>query len=279
MIITGFIVGIIILLCIIGLILYTYLFTDKVINLDIATIVSIILALFSIFISMMFYFKTTETSNQFYITSNDHMSKQSELLGRIEERFGAQLKSVEKQLISIQGLNRKYEDTYEELDEEITNKYELNKKLLESENITEEEKKRLLSELESKNEIILKLKEQAKKTSDQINKSIFDITYTKFGPIINMENKSRIYEHRFLEFLYDLTAQVELFIDNKLRERIRSYTSINGWFNNDDIKGMIINELSNWLITRPQMPKKKNKNYILREAKKFIDNISNSTND
>lgn len=63
-------------------------------GLTVESILSMLLAFFSIFISIFFYFKADETSNKFYDSSYEFMKEQSVLLGRIEERFGEKFESL-----------------------------------------------------------------------------------------------------------------------------------------------------------------------------------------
>ena len=58
------------------------------------SLLSLLLAFFSIFISVFFYFKTEETSNHFYDMSYDFMKDVSVTLGKIEERFGEKLNNL-----------------------------------------------------------------------------------------------------------------------------------------------------------------------------------------
>lgn len=58
------------------------------------SILSTLLAFFSIFISIFFYFKADETSSKFYDSSYEFMKDQSVLLGRIEERFGEKFENL-----------------------------------------------------------------------------------------------------------------------------------------------------------------------------------------
>lgn len=58
------------------------------------SILSTFLAFFSIFISIFFYFKADETSTNFYNSSYEFMKDISVTLGKIEERFGEKLNSL-----------------------------------------------------------------------------------------------------------------------------------------------------------------------------------------
>ncbi|ANF84602.1 hypothetical protein A7J50_1163 [Pseudomonas antarctica] len=59
-------------------------------------LLSLILAISAIVLSAAFYFKADESSKSFYNNSYEFTKNISELLGRIEERFGAQLVSINK---------------------------------------------------------------------------------------------------------------------------------------------------------------------------------------
>lgn len=68
-------------------------------------LLSLILAISAIVLSAAFYFKADESSKNFYNNSYEFTKNISELLGRIEERFGAQLLSINK---GYDDLNNKF---------------------------------------------------------------------------------------------------------------------------------------------------------------------------
>lgn len=63
---------------------------------DFSDLLAMILALFAIGMSVAFYFKSTDSSNQFYDNIYNFTQKTSEILGRIEERFGERLKHLDE---------------------------------------------------------------------------------------------------------------------------------------------------------------------------------------
>ncbi|MHC1741518.1 MAG: hypothetical protein AB9873_00640 [Syntrophobacteraceae bacterium] len=70
-------------------------------SLDLATfnfsdLLSLLLALFSVALSSAFYFKASDTSNEFYQNSYKFTKEVSEILGRIEERFGERLRHIDE---------------------------------------------------------------------------------------------------------------------------------------------------------------------------------------
>ena len=63
---------------------------------DFSDLLAMILALFAMSMSVAFYFKSTDSSNQFYDNIYNFTQKTSEILGRIEERFGERLKHIDE---------------------------------------------------------------------------------------------------------------------------------------------------------------------------------------
>jgi archaellum component FlaC len=63
---------------------------------EFSDLLAMILAIFAIGMSVAFYFKTTDSSNQFYDNIYNFTQKTSEILGRIEERFGERLKHLDE---------------------------------------------------------------------------------------------------------------------------------------------------------------------------------------
>lgn len=128
-------------------------------------LLSLILSLFAIALSMAFYFKATDTSNDFYNNTYIFTKEISEILGRIEAGFGERLRHLDE------GYNR-LGDKFEKLpidpikaekkvkQEEV----EINKKEIELNQIFEglarraklddKERKDLLNQLELKNKEI-----------------------------------------------------------------------------------------------------------------------------
>lgn len=92
-IIACIVVGICVIMFV-GLLCYRLLRTD----LSIDSILSTLLAFFSIFISILFYFKADGTSRDFYTKSYDIMKEVSIVLGRIEERFSERLNSLSEKI-------------------------------------------------------------------------------------------------------------------------------------------------------------------------------------
>ena len=121
------------------------------------SIVSMLLAFFSIFISIFFYFKADETSTNFYKSSYEFMKDISVTLGKIEERFGEKLNSLNDK---ISHLDRIRSETSAEIKDKTDDKDKIINDLMNKANLNEEEKRRYKKELAKKDEEIEALKNQ-----------------------------------------------------------------------------------------------------------------------
>ncbi|MBS4204027.1 hypothetical protein [Lederbergia citrea] len=79
-----------------AIIVSKFIINDESINLDLATILSTLLAFFSIYLSATFYFKATEQSNNFYDRSYNHTKDIAESLSNMRGEFGKSLNFLEK---------------------------------------------------------------------------------------------------------------------------------------------------------------------------------------
>jgi uncharacterized protein YhaN len=100
---------------------------------DFSDLLAMILALFAIAMSVAFYFKSTDSSNQFYDNIYNFTQKTSEILGRIEERFGERLKHLDEGYGRIQS----------QFDGISRSPGEIEKKVKETEGKEEKEKEKL----------------------------------------------------------------------------------------------------------------------------------------
>ncbi|HDY8132472.1 TPA: hypothetical protein RQL08_004287 [Vibrio vulnificus] len=153
------------------------------ISMDTPTLLSILLALFSVGLSALFYFKATDTSNKFYDNSYKYTKDIAELLVKIESGFGERLKNLDEgyssmrdhiqngrafdSVISETKSNLKAEK--EDINKIKQEKEELLKKLFESSKLRTEEKESLAKELDSKEQ---DLKESQREVA-RLNKKLF----------------------------------------------------------------------------------------------------------
>lgn len=73
-------------------------------TLDVPTLIALVLALFSMYLSAKFYFNATETSNKFYASSQESGERTATSLERIENRFGEQLAGLKESAHQTQAL-------------------------------------------------------------------------------------------------------------------------------------------------------------------------------
>lgn len=121
------------------------------------SLLSLMLAFFSIFISIFFYFKADETSNRFYETSYDFMKDVSVTLGKIEERFGEKLNSLNDK---ITNLSVEKEEKKEELQTVEDEKQKVINELLDKAKLDASQKEAYLAKLRDKEAEAVSLRRQ-----------------------------------------------------------------------------------------------------------------------
>lgn len=119
---------------------------------DFSDLLALLLALFAVAMSVAFYFKSTDSSNQFYDNIYNFTQKTSEILGRIEERFGEQLRHLDE------GYGR-IESRFEDMSK---SPQEIKEKVKETEGKEEEAKQQLHATNQAMRDMMEKLAERAK---------------------------------------------------------------------------------------------------------------------
>lgn len=123
-------------------------------NFTAESILSTLLAFFSIFISVFFYFKADETSTNFYDSSYKFMKDISVTLGKIEERFGEKLNSLNDK---VSHLDRESKEATKEIEDKQEDKDRIINELMEKANLNAEERENYRRELEKKDQEISQL--------------------------------------------------------------------------------------------------------------------------
>lgn len=118
----------------IGLLCYRLVKTDFSFD----SILSTLLAFFSIFISIFFYFKADETSTNFYKSSYDIMKDVSVTLGKIEERFGEKLNSLNDKVSHLDNISS---EKSEEIKEQKDDKDKIINELMDKAHLDEKKRK------------------------------------------------------------------------------------------------------------------------------------------
>lgn len=126
-------------------------------------LLALILALFSVWLSVAFYFKATDASNQFYDNTYRFTKEMSEMLGRIEAGFGEKLKHIDEGYSGIRDrfdrmspYSQVTEADVQKEEEEVRQKEQEQKALIEDlakrAKLAEHEKSALFANLSQKSE-------------------------------------------------------------------------------------------------------------------------------
>lgn len=136
-----------------------FLLIYQLLNTDFSyeSILSLLLAFFSMFISIFFYFKADETSTNFYKSSYDFMKDISVTLGKIEERFGEKLNSLNDKISHLDSFS--FEKS-EEIQQQIDDKDKIINELMDKANLDVTEKENYRRQLKENEAQIELLKEQ-----------------------------------------------------------------------------------------------------------------------
>lgn len=143
-------------ICIIILVIFICIIIYKN-NFTAESILSTLLAFFSIFISIFFYFKADETSSKFYDSSYKFMKDNSVTLGKIEERFGEKLNNLNDK---VSHLDEKSKEAEEQIENKQEDKDRLIDELFEKANLSEAQRKKYKDDLDNKDDEIEKLRIQ-----------------------------------------------------------------------------------------------------------------------
>lgn len=161
-------------------------------ELTIESLLSILLAFFSIFISIFFYFKADETSTNFYNSSYEFMKDISITLGKIEERFGEKLNSLNEKVSHLDQIRT---EKNKEIQDKMDDKYSIINDLMDKANLSEEERKKYKTQLEEKDNEIESLrmsKFKAEREARILRKRIY-----------GMEERDVLPPRSLLEYLLD----------------------------------------------------------------------------
>lgn len=129
------------------------------------SVLSTLLAFFSIFMSVFFYFKSDETSKSFYDSSYNFMKEASITLGRIEERFGAQLSNLNEKITQ---LNQESRETSEQIYKQEEKRDGMIDELMQKAKLGKEEESTYRKNLKEQDKIIRSLQRQQITTMQNI---------------------------------------------------------------------------------------------------------------
>ncbi len=171
-------------LVIVGVVSYKIYLTPIDLKVDFPTLLSLLLALFSVGLAALFYFKATETSNTFYDNTYNFTKDIAQLLVKMESGFGERLRNLDEGYSSmrdslqhyrenpsekVEETKKKIESEKSEMDKVVQERNQIIQQLLERSNLQEEEKSTITEQLNEK-EIELA---EAQKELARMNKRLF----------------------------------------------------------------------------------------------------------
>lgn len=174
-------------------------------------LLSLLLAFFSITISIVFYLKAGETANQFYDNTYKFTQHTSEVLGRIESGFGERLRNINESYNRLGEDIRRYSTKDNIVKEEIKNQVEnieknenvqkeIVNKLFENSKLDEDEKEQLKKELIQSNEKLAKAREQIANLKRKSISTSFDR---------KLSRAKRYYQKKLKEFGFGMNTSIE----------------------------------------------------------------------
>lgn len=150
-------------------------------SVDFPTLLSLILAIFSVCLSALFYFKATDTSNKFYDNTYKFTRDIAQLLVKMESGFGEKLKNLDEGYASVRGYlqsgfggknsqaneenNKKLKGEMEEFKKAVEERNEIVKELIERSQLEAEDKEKISQTLKDKESEISALQNQIAKLS------------------------------------------------------------------------------------------------------------------
>ena len=231
----------IVLIAFTGVFSYKIIQTPMNLQFDFPSFLSLLLALFSVGLAAMFYFKATDTSNTFYDNTYKFTRDIAELLVRIESGFGEKLKHLDEaykgmqdrfdQLpsrLQVKDAKMEVKKEEKELEKIIKEKEELIQELVSKAQLRDEEKQKFLNALKEKEEALndarnelrflkrrLVMAERAKMRND--DEIIIDPELRSFirGPILHMlepeyiaQKPTNFIQRRFNRIKEDLPNEI-----------------------------------------------------------------------
>lgn len=158
--------------------------TPLSLSLDAPTLISLLLALFSIWLSSLFYFKATDTSNTFYDNTYKFTRDIAQLLSKMESGFGERLRHLDEGYSSMQsylrtngreGPREEVEKTKQKLEEErhdlkrtAEERNRIVRDLIERSQLQEGEKERIISQLRDKEKELEKSQQEVSKLNRRL---------------------------------------------------------------------------------------------------------------
>lgn len=196
-------------------------------------LLSMIVAFFAISLSVVFYFKATDTSNRFYDNSYAFTKDVSEILGRMEAGFGERLKHLDEGYSGIRDkfdrmpfdstkLMKDIEKEKKEINEKEAEQHKMLEDLAKRAKLAESEKTDLFEHMHTLSKELEEARSEAARLEDQVRKSksrgntqaymvlsyVFKLILEEFGPDINMQSARFSFRQSFRKVRDSMPNQV-----------------------------------------------------------------------
>ena len=171
-------------LIIVGVVSYKVYLTPIELTVDFPTLLSLLLALFSVALAALFYFKATDTSNTFYDNTYNFTKDIAQLLVKMESGFGERLRNLdegyssmrdslqhynEKPSVDVENTKQKIESEKSEMEKVVQERNKIIETLIERANLQQEERSTIIEELKEKESELA----EAQKELSRMNKRLF----------------------------------------------------------------------------------------------------------
>lgn len=171
-------------LAIVGITCFKIFETPIQLTVDFPTLLSLLLALFSVGLAALFYFKATETSNTFYDNTYNFTKDIAQLLVKMESGFGEKLRHLDEGYSSmreylqnnqqstsneeLEKTKKKIETEKQEIEKVLSERNEIIQNLVERSHLQAEEKEGVLANLLEKEKEL----EEARKELTRMNRRL-----------------------------------------------------------------------------------------------------------
>lgn len=170
-------------LVLVGVIAYKIFVTPTSLTVDFPTLLSLLLALFAVALSALFYFKATDTSNAFYDNTYKFTRDIAQLLVKIESGFGERLRHLDegyssmrnylqsvpsKQPDDVERTKKKLESEEQEVEKVVAERNKIIEQLVERSHLQLEEKGRIVSQLKAKEEELAQFQREIAKLNRRL---------------------------------------------------------------------------------------------------------------
>lgn len=172
-------------LLLVGVLVYKIYITPFNVTVDFPTLLSLLLALFSVGLAALFYFKATETSNTFYDNTYNFTKDIAQLLAKIESGFGEKLRHLDEGYTSmrdylqntpekdkdsdVEKTKKKISDEKQEIEKVALERNEIIKHLVEKSQLQQADKEKVLEDLAQKEKELSKAQKELGKMNRHLD--------------------------------------------------------------------------------------------------------------